>query len=401
MPLQSNHVHGHEAGPADAVDRNPQSSNAREDADSTLPREDDEHFGGAGVGIIDGSGETLEDPIVLWDNALRNQKIIEELEAASLRAEKTALSSGSRADAAAAAHKQKHAEAVKAAVQALRKLASQDAQAVLRKFDLLYHGDEPNILHIGHEEKLLSKFSPTFWSHCFIHLFSRGDCAERDRRRQLGPYSKDLGQWGKRWADCLVRRADYTGWRLSVDLIATLYNILLRRDQMRAVHIEVSKLTSREVELLSQVSADDILNAARASGDCDTLRKILRVDGLNAALKSAFRHMQTAQRNVRGSEASKTSLQNKFTAVRLWSGCSSLFFTLNPYARQPLTLALCNQDYFRIEHFSLDLSDVGMTEFFAGVKQTRPRLLHEIAAQDPVAGGKFVFVRPLGLESNI
>jgi hypothetical protein len=74
VPLQSNHVHGHEAGPADAVDRNPQSSHAREDADSTLPREDDEHFWGAGVGIIDGSGETLEDPIVLWDNALRNQK---------------------------------------------------------------------------------------------------------------------------------------------------------------------------------------------------------------------------------------------------------------------------------------------------------------------------------------
>ena len=77
-----------------------------------------------------------------------------------MRAEKTALSSGSRADAAAAAHKQKHAEAVKAAAQALRKLASQDVQAVLRKFDLLYHGDEPNILHIGHEEKLLSNFHP-------------------------------------------------------------------------------------------------------------------------------------------------------------------------------------------------------------------------------------------------
>ena len=170
---------------------------------------------------------------------------------------------------------------------------------------------------------------------------------------------------------------------------------------MRAVHIEVSKLSSREVELLSKVSADDILNAARASGDCDTLRKILRTDGLDDALKSTFRHMQTAQRNVRGSEASKTSLQNKFTAVRLWSGCSSLFFTLNPYARQPLTLALCNEDHFHIENFSLDLSDVGMTEFFAGVKQTRPRLLHEIAAQDPVAGGKFIFANPTCLESII
>ena len=96
---------------------------------------------------------------MLWDNALRNHKIIEELEAASLRAEKTALSSGSRADADAAAHAQKHAEAVKAAVQALRKLASQEAQALLRKFELLYHGDEQNILHIGHEEKLLSNFT--------------------------------------------------------------------------------------------------------------------------------------------------------------------------------------------------------------------------------------------------
>ena len=160
MPIQSKHVHGHEAGPADAVDRNTQASDLLEEDGSTLPHEDDEHLGGAGVGIIDGSGETLEDPIVLWDNALRNHKIIEELEGASLRAEKTALSSGSRADADAAAHAHKHAEAVKAAVQALRKLASQEAQALLRKFDLLYHSDEHNILHIGHEEKLLSIFHP-------------------------------------------------------------------------------------------------------------------------------------------------------------------------------------------------------------------------------------------------
>jgi hypothetical protein len=164
---------------------------------------------------------------------------------------------------------------------------------------------------------------------------------------------------------------------------------------MRAVQIEASKLNSREVELLSKVSADDILSAAMASGDCDTLRAILRRDGLGDALKSTFRHMQAAQRTVRGSEASKTSLQNKFTAVRLWSGCSSLFFTLNPYARQPLTLALCNGEHFNVQSFSLDLSDVDMTEFFAGVQQTRPRLLHEVAAQDPVAGDTCVYCVPI------
>ncbi len=86
------------------------------------------------------------------------KNIIEELDGASLRAERTSLSSGLRADADAAAHAHKRAEAVKATVQALRQLASQGAQAALRKFDLLYRGDEHNILDIGHEEKLLSIF---------------------------------------------------------------------------------------------------------------------------------------------------------------------------------------------------------------------------------------------------
>ncbi len=106
-----------------------------------------------------------------------------------------------------------------------------------------------------------------------------------------------------------MRRADFTGWRLSVDFIASVYNILLRRDQMRAVQIEASRLSSLDVDLLSKVSAIDIVSAAVASGDCETLRGILRKDGLDDALKRTFRHMQAAQRTVRGSEASKTSLQ--------------------------------------------------------------------------------------------
>ncbi len=160
---------------------------------------------------------------------------------------------------------------------------------------------------------------------------------------------------------------------------------------MRAVQIEASRLSSLDVDLLSKVSAIHIVSAAVASGDCKTLRGILRKDGLDDALKRTLRHMQAAQRTVRGSEASKTSMQNKFTSVRLWSGCSSIFFTLNPYARQPLTLALCNGEHFHVQKFSLDLSDVDMTEFFAGVRQTRPRLSHEIAAQDPVAGVTCVY----------
>ena len=161
---------------------------------------------------------------------------------------------------------------------------------------------------------------------------------------------------------------------------------------MRAVQVEACKLTARDAAMLSTVSATDLVNAALTTGDCQTIRALLKKDGLDDALKSTFRHLQTAQRNVRGSEASKTSLQHKFTAVRLWSGCSSIFFILNPFARQPLTIALCNGPHFHVEDFSLDLSDIEMKEFYDGVRRSRPHLLHEIAVEDPVAG--MLFVRP-------
>jgi hypothetical protein len=327
------------------------------------------------VGIIDGSGESLDDLVSIWNTVLINYGVLEELD-------RTSAAGGTDAVARA----KRHAEAVTAAVVALRKLTSQKAQSLLRKFELLYNGSQRCTLEVGHEEQLLSNFSPSFWSHCFIHLFCRGDCAERDRRRSLGPYHNDLGQWGKKWAHCLVRRADFSGWRLSVDFIASLYNILLRRDQMRAVQVEACKLTARDAAMLSTISATDLVNAALTTGDCQTIRALLKKDGLDAALKSTFRHLQTAQRNVRSSEASKTSLQHKFTAVRLWSGCSSIFFTLNPFARQPLTIALCNGPHFHVEDFSLDLSDIEMKEFYDGVRRSRPHLLHEAAVENPVAG---------------
>ena len=81
-------------------------------------------------------------------------------------------------------------------------------------------------------------------------------------------------------------------------------------------------------------------------------------------LKTTLKHFQAAMRNVRGSEASKGGLRLNFAAMRIWNGCSSLFFTLNPYARQPLTIALCNGEHFHVEHFSLDWPDEDMASFF-------------------------------------
>ena len=66
------------------------------------------------------------------------------------------------------------------------------------------------------------------------------------------------------------------------------------------------------------------------SGECDTLRDVLKKKGLSVKLETMVHSMMTVLRNVRGSEAEKQSVRYKFSALRIWNGLSSLFFTLNP-----------------------------------------------------------------------
>ena len=96
--------------------------------------------------------------------------------------------------------------------------------------------------------------------------------------------------------------------------------------------------------------------------------------------------MQVIQRNVRGSEAEKDNILPKFMAMRLWSGCSCLFWTLNPHdIRSPVTLVLL-QDGMRLERsFSLDLSDHEAEEYLRDFLKEHPRRLHEMVASDPLA----------------
>ena len=72
--------------------------------------------------------------------------------------------------------------------------------------------------------------------------------------------------------------------------------------------------------------------------------------------------------------------------MRIWGGCSSLFFTLNPHdIRSPLTIALVNHEHFHIEKFSLDLDDSETDAYFSRLLKSNSRKLHEMAAQDPLA----------------
>ena len=67
--------------------------------------------------------------------------------------------------------------------------------------------------------------------------------------------------------------------------------------------------------------------------------------------------MEIALRRVEGSEAERDVLRFKFGALRLWTGCSLLFFTLNPHdIHSPLLVHFIGD---REEHLDACISGLG------------------------------------------
>ena len=174
-----------------------------------------------------------------------------------------------------------------------------------------------------------------------------------------------------------------------VEFIASVYNIHLRREQINGVEACVAKestFSARECEALQTLSAADLVANAMASGDVDSVKGVLRKKGLDTNIAIAFQKMQIAQRNVRGSEAEKDSLMSKFFGLRVWSGCSSLFFTLNPHdIRSPISVMLLQGDVKFEKSFSLDLPDPDTEAILADALRDNPRRLHQAIVANPLA----------------
>ena len=92
------------------------------------------------------------------------------------------------------------------------------------------------------------------------------------------------------------------------------------------------------------------------------------------------------QRRVRGSEGARDTILHRFTALRLWNGCSSLFFTLNPHdIRSPISMLLLVKGETYSKAFSLDMPDAETEAFLAEFLRENPRRLHEMVAGDQLA----------------
>ena len=156
---------------------------------------------------------------------------------------------------------------------------------------------------IEHSDEFLSSRNPLFWYSCFVRLFPRGDCLETGHYRQTLISSEQ-------WVKTLLMRADSRLWSQDVEFVACLYNIQLRKEQVKAVEVCYRKLqmSENEIQELAALTSTGLVATALSSGDVESVRSVLRKKNLEKPVERAFLAMRVVQRQVRGSEAEKDNL---------------------------------------------------------------------------------------------
>ena len=330
--IPAEHVPAQQAGPSDAV--------ADNDDEAAPPSQTPAE--GESAACLSGGTDDIS-PLQLWDSPMKKHDVQNKLDAdlAQLSAEERKTQEGLL--------RFKMAQAAADAVYLLRKLTAKEAREKLEAANARLATKGAECLSVTHTSELLSNFHPDFWVSCFLDLFPRGDCQEKSLRPKA--LNSNL------WAKTLIDRGDFKRWRRCLEFVASTYNVLLRREQLQAVSLFIKFHGDRVAGELAAVSYQDIVAQMMSSGECDSVRELLRKKGnLDLKLRKMFDSMQAVQRDVRGSEAEKDKLRHAFTAMRIWNGFSSLFFTLNPNdVKSPLTICFADEARFQLQKFSLDV----------------------------------------------
>ena len=143
-----------------------------------------------------------------------------------------------------------------------------------------------------------------------------------------------------------------------MEFVASVYKVFLPKDQIAAVEAYMRGVSESDSAALRALQAEQLVANALASGEVNSVRAALRKKNVELPVRKALQQIQLSQRRVRGSEAEKDDLLPMFGALRLWSGCSSLFFTLNPHDIRSIVTLVLLQGGGRVEHqFSLDMRD--------------------------------------------
>ena len=170
-----------------------------------------------------------------------------------------------------------------------------------------------------------------------------------------------------------------------------VYNIDLRRRLMWCIHRHVSTNISFNRDVIDIVGLHPrvLISAALGAGEFHTIREGLRKKGIDTKVKTVLRNLKFAMREVEGTEGEKDMLWMKFTALRVWRGCSIVFFTLNPHdIWSPLTVVFSNGTAWQGESIRLDWDDVEMRRFYEEAKIGDPLIFHRLVAEDAGAAAE-------------
>ena len=129
-------------------------------------------FGDYGFAAVVETGENWDGPIRLWYSAMRKLKVIQDCEAKMSK----------NADCCGDEHAEEHTRAVLDAVRCIQKLKDKEVLDTLKRFS---EEREVHAVPYYHATKPLSFFHEEFWQSCFIDLFCRGDCRDRDPQQEM------------------------------------------------------------------------------------------------------------------------------------------------------------------------------------------------------------------------
>ncbi|CAE7035554.1 unnamed protein product [Symbiodinium sp. CCMP2592] len=264
----------------------------------------------ASSAVIDGQVEDAT-PLGLWTAAMKKYNV--------LLACEEALAAGAKTPPLQQARNKALWEAVKA----LQRLASDEVRMQLDDFERSRQS-QTLTLCLPTETTLLDDRQPEFWSHCFCDLFYRADCWER-------PAVAKQRLHGRKWLRCLMKRVDFVG--------------------LRMVFVQ---------DTLNTLSTADFVAAAQ-SAQCNVRSMAAALQSkafCSSGLHTLFREMTIVLQDVDGTEAQRGSWLYKMRALRVWHGCSFLFFTLNPSDhKNPLFMS-----FLAVQDKSLTRVDLGSSD---------------------------------------
>ena len=105
-------------------------------------------------------------------------------------------------------------------------------------------------------------------------------------------------------------------------------------------------------EALEGIDHHDIVAQAMASGECDSVRELLKKKGkVDQKLQKMFHAMTQIQRNVRGSEGEKDTLRFRFSALRVLCSASAARLALI-FRLSSASCALCSSSAARVASLS-------------------------------------------------